>query len=95
MLLDEIGQMQGAAQPGWTRTYDQNIRLQLFPLNGHAGNSIKQLFGKQTTVLSELLRPLQLFGEGRHDFEDVGDYTVVGDLEDGRVLVFVYRHNGA
>ena len=95
VLLDEIGQMQGAAQPGWTGTYDQNIRLQLFALSGHAGNSIKQPFGKQTAVLSELLRFLQLFSERRDDFEDVGDYAVVGDFEDGCVLVFVYRHNGA
>src|SRR5580693_4421218 len=35
------------------------------------------------------------FGEGGHDFEDVGDDAVVGDFEDGGVLIFVDGHDGA
>ena len=35
------------------------------------------------------------FGQGGHDFEDVGDYAVVGDFEDGGVGVFVDGDDGA
>src|ERR1700722_8352556 len=35
------------------------------------------------------------FGEGGHDFEDVSDDAVVGDFEDGGVLVFVDGDDGA
>src|SRR5215813_15378320 len=38
---------------------------------------------------------MQLFGQGGHDFEDVADDAVVGDFEDGRVLVFVDGDDGA
>src|SRR5262249_57699325 len=38
---------------------------------------------------------MQLFGQGGHDFEDVADHTVVGDFEDGRVLVLVDGDDGA
>src|SRR5215467_4409328 len=38
---------------------------------------------------------LQLFSQGRHDFEDVTDHAIVRDFEDGRVLVFVDGHDGA
>src|ERR1700676_2017855 len=38
---------------------------------------------------------LQFFGQGRHDFENVGDYTVVGDFGDGGVGVFIDGNNGA
>src|SRR5215471_10483523 len=42
-----------------------------------------------------LLGLLQLFGQSGHDFEDVSDNAIVGNLEDGGVLVLVDRNNGA
>src|SRR5215469_16112840 len=45
--------------------------------------------------LATITSLLQLFGESGHDFENVCYHAVIGDLEDGRVLVFVYRHNRA
>src|SRR5215471_1732224 len=42
-----------------------------------------------------LLCLLQLFGQGRHDFEDVSDHAVVGKFEDGRVLVLIDGDDGA
>jgi len=36
-----------------------------------------------SNALSGIFRFFQGFGEGGHDFEDVADYAVVGDFEDG------------
>ena len=38
---------------------------------------------------------LQLFGERGHHFENIGDNSVIGDLKDGGVLVFVDGDDGA
>src|SRR5215510_4070049 len=38
---------------------------------------------------------LQFFGESGHDFEDVAHNAVVGDFEDGGILVFVDGDDGA
>src|SRR6266705_7204181 len=38
---------------------------------------------------------LELLGEGGHDIEDIADDGVVGDFEDGSVLVFVDGDDGA
>src|SRR5882724_12957387 len=40
-------------------------------------------------------RFFQGFGERGHDFEDVADYAVVGDFEDGSVGIFVDGDDGA
>src|SRR5713101_4800836 len=45
--------------------------------------------------LLDLLGFLELLGEGGHDFEDIADDGVVGDFEDGSVLVFVDGDDGA
>src|SRR5947199_3275042 len=37
----------------------------------------------------------QRFGEGGHDFEDIGDDAVVGDLKNWTLLVFVDRYDSA
>jgi hypothetical protein len=37
----------------------------------------------------------QSFSESGHDFEDVGHYSIVGDFENGGVLVFVDGDDGA
>src|ERR1700745_2423875 len=38
---------------------------------------------------------LQLFRQRGHDFEDVADDAVIGNFEDGRVLVLVDSHDGS
>ncbi len=35
------------------------------------------------------------FGQGGHHFEDVGDDAVIGDFEDGGILIFVDGDDGA
>jgi hypothetical protein len=35
----------------------------------------------------------QRFGQRGHDLENVADYAVIGDLENGRVLILVDGHN--
>src|SRR6266481_4385961 len=58
--------------------------------------AILRVYAKQS--IQPLLRALgffQGFGEGGHDFEDVADDAVIGDLENGGVRIFVDRHDGA
>src|ERR1700739_370777 len=38
---------------------------------------------------------LQFFRKRRHDFEDVADDAVIGNFEDGGVLVLVDGHDGS
>src|SRR5262245_12712265 len=44
---------------------------------------------------ARLLGFLQFFGKRGHDFEDVSDYTVVGNFENRRILILVNRDDGA
>src|SRR5450631_754400 len=83
--------MQGTGKPRRPCADDQYIRFQLFSLYGH------ELFTRILVSLSEQLGFgfFEGFGEGGHDFEDVGYYTVVGDFEDRGILVFVNGYDGA
>src|SRR5215469_17372744 len=82
-----------------SRTIARKAAVQSRWLGSHLGTYLCRFrhYGTNShhSVSRRLLRFLQLFGESGHDFENVCDHAVIGDLEDGRVLVFVYRHNRA
>ena len=45
--------------------------------------------GAPSPALPGLFRLLQFFRQGGHDLENVADHAIIGNFENGRVLIFV------